>query len=69
MEKEVVIPHKRADFVLNASRNELYQLGIYPLRCRVCGLQKPNIIAEAQSDVFLEKGNAGAKGGASKGSA
>lgn len=52
MEEEVsvIVEHRCGDFVLSASRYELYQLGIYPLRCRVCGLQKPNIIAEHQYD-------------------
>lgn len=57
-EAKSVIQHKCADFVLTPSKFELYQLGLYPLRCRVCGLQKPNIIAEEQADVFLDKSSA-----------
>lgn len=45
-----LILHPCGDFALSKERFELYRLGLLPLRCHTCGLQKPNIMKEAQDE-------------------
>lgn len=58
MEEEAVVAHScpAGDFVLSWERFGLYRLGLYPLRCHVCGLQKPNIMKEEQGERDFSRG-------------
>lgn len=51
MEKEIIIRYECADFVLTQDKAQLYELGLYPLCCHICGLLKPNIMKEQQDDL------------------